>query len=48
MALPEGTRMQLLAPVIRGRKGEYAKLFEEIGKEGFARVRVDGDDPRAA
>ena len=48
MALPEGTRIQLLAPVIRGRKGEYAKLFEEIGKEGFARVRVDGDDPRTA
>ena len=42
MELPEGTRIQLLAPVIRGRKGEYAKLFEEIGKEGFARVRVDG------
>jgi excinuclease ABC subunit A len=42
LAYPEGTRIQLLAPVIRGRKGEYAKLFEEIGKEGFARVRVDG------
>ncbi len=42
-SLPEGTRIQLLAPVIRGRKGEYAKLFEEIGKEGFARVRVDGE-----
>ena len=41
--LPEGTRIQLLAPVIRGRKGEYAKLFEEIQKEGFARVRVDGE-----
>jgi excinuclease ABC subunit A len=43
MAYPEGTRLQLLAPVIRGRKGEYAKLFEEIGKEGFARVRIDGE-----
>ena len=43
MALPEGTRIQLLAPVIRGRKGEYTKLFEEIGKEGFARVRIDGE-----
>ena len=43
MELPEGTRIQLLAPVIRGRKGEYAKLFEEIQKEGFARVRVDGE-----
>jgi excinuclease ABC subunit A len=42
MELAEGTRLQLLAPVIRGRKGEYTKLFEEIGKEGFARVRVDG------
>jgi excinuclease ABC subunit A len=40
---PEGTRIQLLAPMIRGRKGEYAKLFEEIAKEGFARVRVDGE-----
>ncbi len=43
LAFPEGTRIQLLAPMIRGRKGEYAKLFEEIGKEGFARVRVDGE-----
>ncbi|TAM60511.1 excinuclease ABC subunit UvrA [bacterium] len=42
LALPEGSRLQLLAPVVRGRKGEYAKLFEEISKEGFARVRVDG------
>ncbi len=42
LSFPEGTRIQLLAPVIRGRKGEYTKLFEEIGKEGFARVRVDG------
>jgi excinuclease ABC subunit A len=42
MELPEGTRIQLLAPVIRGRKGEYTKLFEEVSKEGFARVRVDG------
>jgi excinuclease ABC subunit A len=43
MDLPEGTRIQLLAPLVRGRKGEYAKLFEEIAKEGFARVRVDGE-----
>jgi excinuclease ABC subunit A len=42
MELPDATRIQLLAPVIRDRKGEYAKLFEEIGKEGFARVRIDG------
>jgi excinuclease ABC subunit A len=43
LAFPEGTRIQLLAPVVRGRKGEYSKLFEEIAKEGFARVRVDGE-----
>jgi excinuclease ABC subunit A len=43
LALAEGTKIQLLAPMIRGRKGEYAKLFEEIGKEGFSRVRVDGE-----
>jgi len=43
MELAEGTRIQVLSPVVRGRKGEYAKLFEEIGKEGFARVRIDGD-----
>ena len=43
MELPEGTRIQLLAPLVRGRKGEYAKLFEEVAKEGFARVRVDGE-----
>jgi len=43
LELPEGSRIQVLSPVIRGRKGEYAKLFEEIGKEGFARVRIDGE-----
>ncbi len=43
LELPEGTKVQLLAPLVRGRKGEYAKLFEEIAKEGFARVRVDGE-----
>ena len=41
--LPDGTRIVLLAPLVRGRKGEYAKLFEEITKEGFTRVRVDGE-----
>ena len=41
-ALPEGTRMQVLAPVIRGRKGEYQKVFEDARKSGFVRVRVDG------
>ena len=43
MELPEGTRMVLLAPLVRGRKGEYTRLFEEIAKEGFTRVRVDGE-----
>src|SRR5450631_2887889 len=43
LGLPAGTKIQLLAPMIRGRKGEYSKLFEEIGKEGFARVRIDGE-----
>ncbi len=42
MALPEGTRMQVLAPIIRGRKGEYQKVFEDARKSGFVRVRVDG------
>lgn len=43
LELPEGTKIQVLAPLVRGRKGEYAKLFEEIAKEGFSRVRVDGE-----
>ena len=43
MELPEGAKIQLLAPLVRGRKGEYAKLFEEIAKEGFSRVRIDGE-----
>jgi len=43
MELPEGSKIGILAPVIRGRKGEYTKLFEEIAKEGFSRVRVDGE-----
>jgi excinuclease ABC subunit A len=43
MAMPEGTRLQVLAPVVRGRKGEYKRLFEEIRKDGFVRVRVDGE-----
>ncbi|RMH87270.1 MAG: excinuclease ABC subunit UvrA, partial [Calditrichaeota bacterium] len=41
--LPEGSRIQILAPVVRGRKGEYRELFEEIRREGFLRVRVDGE-----
>ncbi len=41
-ALPEGSRILILAPVVRGRKGTYQAVFEEIRKTGFARVRVDG------
>jgi len=40
---PEGTRLQILAPVIRGKKGEHVKILEEIRRNGFARVRVDGE-----
>ena len=43
LALPEGTRYQVLAPVVRGRKGEYAELFAELQGKGFARARVDGE-----
>ena len=43
MSLEEGTRIQVLAPVIRGRKGEYTKLLENFQKEGFVRVRIDGE-----
>jgi excinuclease ABC subunit A len=43
LTLPEGTRLQLLAPMVRGRKGEYQDLFEELRAKGFARVRVDGE-----
>ena len=42
MALPEGTRLYLLAPIVRGRKGEYRKDFLELQKRGFQRVKVDG------
>ena len=42
MALPEGSRLQILAPVVRGRKGEHAKEFEAARRAGFVRVRVDG------
>lgn len=43
LKLPEGTKIQLLAPVVRGRKGEYSTLFETLRKNGYARVRVDGN-----
>jgi excinuclease ABC subunit A len=42
LALPEGTRLYLLAPIARGRKGEYRKDFAELQKKGFQRVKVDG------
>ena len=43
MELKEGTRIQVLAPVVRGRKGEYTKQLEEFQKDGFVRVRIDGE-----
>ncbi len=43
LALPEGTRIQVLAPVVRGKKGEHAKVFEDARRSGYVRVRVDGD-----
>ncbi len=43
MELEEGTKIQILAPVVRGKKGEYTKLLESYQKEGFLRVRVDGN-----
>ena len=42
MDLGEGTKIQILAPVVRGKKGEYTKLIEDAKKDGFVRVRVDG------
>lgn len=42
MALPENTKIQVLAPLVRGKKGQYRKLIEDVRKEGFVRVRVDG------
>ena len=43
MALPEGTRIQVLAPVVRGRKGEHAKVLEDARRSGYVRVRADGN-----
>ena len=42
LELPEGTRIQIMAPIVRGRKGEYKKEIDEIKAEGFARARIDG------
>jgi excinuclease ABC subunit A len=46
MALPEGTWLEVLAPVVRGRKGEFRELFEEMRKKGFIRARIDGEEHR--
>ena len=43
MSLEEGTKIQVLAPIVRGRKGEYTKQLQEFQKQGFVRVRVDGE-----
>jgi excinuclease ABC subunit A len=43
LELPAGTRLQVLAPVVRGRKGEHRRTFEELSRKGFVRVRVDGE-----
>ena len=43
MTFEEGTRFMVLAPVVRGRKGEYGKLFDELRAEGYTRVKVDGE-----
>jgi excinuclease ABC subunit A len=42
LAMPEGTRLLVLGPIVRGRKGEYRQLFQDLRRQGFARVRVDG------
>ncbi len=43
LALPEGSRIQVLGPIVRGRKGEHAKVLEDLRRSGFVRVRVDGE-----
>ncbi|MDZ7262645.1 MAG: excinuclease ABC subunit UvrA, partial [candidate division KSB1 bacterium] len=43
LTLPRGTRLQVLAPIVRGRKGEYREVFEEARRDGYVRVRVDGE-----
>ena len=43
MQLPEGTRFQVLAPVVRGRKGEYERLLADLARKGFVRARIDGE-----
>ena len=41
LELPEGTRFQVLAPIIRGRKGEYEALLKDLAKDGFSRARIE-------
>src|SRR5918994_1651127 len=43
LALPEGTRFQVLAPMVRGRKGEFTALLEDLSRRGFVRARIDGE-----
>ncbi|AUS10525.1 excinuclease ABC subunit UvrA [Laceyella sacchari] len=43
MALPERTRIQIMAPLVKGRKGEHVKLLEDVARQGYVRVRVDGE-----
>ena len=43
LKLPEGTKIQILAPIVKGKKGEFQSLFEELKQEGFVRVKVDGE-----
>ena len=43
LSMPEGTKIQILAPLVKGKKGEYQSLFEELKQEGFVRVKVDGE-----
>jgi excinuclease ABC subunit A len=43
LGLPEGTRFQVLAPIVRGRKGEFSNLLEDLSRRGFARARIDGE-----
>src|SRR2546425_8485462 len=43
MELPQGTRFQILAPIVRGRKGEYERALADLGRKGFSRARIDGE-----
>src|SRR5687767_2887333 len=43
MDMPEGTRFQVLAPIVRGRKGEFGQLLEDLSRRGFVRARIDGE-----